>query len=140
MCTEKGATDPQESDTKPKSEKHDAFEKVTLATAVVGVVILCIYTGLTGYQAYIAKDTAQRQLRAYISAVVEKWPDLDSPGIPQVVFVFKNNGQTPAYRVDARVTVFIGGDSLTETDIEDANKRLEKLRNSESVVFPGQRI
>ena len=53
----------------------DAFDWITLNTAIVGVIVLCIYTGLTGYQAYLAKDTAERQLRAYLSASFE-WPDV----------------------------------------------------------------
>ena len=135
---EKSAANPQNGETNPKPKKHDAFEKVTLATAIVGVVILCVYTGLTGYQAYIAKDTAQRQLRAYVSVIVEKQPDLDGPGTPEVVFLFKNTGQTPAYHVDSRVSIFTGSDSLTEEDIKRTNAFLRGMPESESVLFPGQ--
>jgi hypothetical protein len=121
-----------------KKEKHDAFERATLATAIAGVAILCIYTALTGYQAYIAKDTAQRQLRAYISVRVEKQPDMDGPSPPQAVILYKNNGQTPAYNVDARANFFTGGEQLTDTDLKDTRALLAKMRNSESVLFPGQ--
>jgi hypothetical protein len=141
MCTEleKGAA-PQNSDTNPQNEKHDAFEKVTLATAIVGVVILCIYTALTGYQAYIARDSAHRQLRAYVSAIVERQPDLDGSSPPEVVLLFKNNGQTPAYKVDARASFFVAGEKLTEADIKETRAFLDKPARSESVVLPGQEI
>jgi hypothetical protein len=140
MCTEpeKDTAGLKNRNTDPQQPKHDAFEKMTLATAIVGVIILCIYTGLTGYQAYIAKDSAQRQLRAYVSAAVEKHPDLDSANLPEIVIVYKNNGQTPAYMVEARVVVFVAGAQLTDSDISEARTFLDKLRKSESVLFPGQ--
>jgi hypothetical protein len=139
MCTERGATDSENGKPDPQNEKHDAFEKVTLATAIVGVVILCVYTGLTGYQAYIAKDTAQRQLRAYVSAEIEKHPDLDSQDhLPEVVVIYKNNGQTPAYNVAARVIFYIGDAQLTDSDLRTVRDSLDNLGKSESVLFPGQ--
>jgi hypothetical protein len=121
--------------------KHDAFELTTLVTAIVGVIILCIYTGLTGYQTYIARDTAQRQLRAYVSVVVEKQPDLKGSGPPDVVLLFKNNGQTAAFKVEARVVVSIinGSDlALSEPDLKIIHSTLDQLKKYESVMFPGQ--
>ncbi len=124
-----------------RKEKHDAFERATLATAIAGVIILCIYTGLTGYQAYISKDTAQRQLRAYVSAIVEKQPDLDGSGPPDVVLLFKNNGQTPAFKVEARllVSVVAGSDlALSEAQLKEIQSALDRIKKYESVIFPGQ--
>jgi hypothetical protein len=121
-----------------KEKGHDAFEQATLATAIVGVVILCIYTSLTGYQAYIAKDSAERQLRAYVSASVEKHPDLDSSDPTQATVVFKNNGQTPAYNVQARTVFLVAGDQLTDSDVKGARAFIDSLRTSGSVLFPGQ--
>jgi len=139
MCTEpEGAENTKNSDAKPENKKHDAFEIATLITAIVGVIVLCVYTGLTGYQAYIAKDSAQRQLRAYISATVEKYPDLDSPKLPEVTVVFKNNGQTPAYKVQGRMVFYIGGEQLAESDISQISVLLDKLPRSTTVLFPGQ--
>jgi|ERR1700733_14587262 hypothetical protein len=137
---EKGAEDPQTGDTCPQNKKHDAFEVATLVTAIVGVIILCAYTGLTGYQAYLAKDTAERQLRAYMSASIEKQPDLDGPAPAEVTIVYKNNGQTPAYRVQARAIFSVGDSELSEKDIEGIRKVIKTLRKSETVVFPGQEI
>ena len=118
--------------------KHDAFEKATLTTAIAGVVILCIYTGLTGYQAFIAKDTAERQLRAYLSVKIEEQPDLDTPGTPRMVLLFKNNGQTPAFHVQAQASIFTAGQELSATDLKDTRDFLDKLPKSETVLFPGQ--
>jgi hypothetical protein len=137
---EKETADTKNGDSGTQQPKHDAFEKTTLATAIVGVIVLCIYTGLTGYQAYIAKDSAERQLRAYISAVIERQPDLDGPSPPEVVILFKNNGQTPAYKVEARASFFVAGENLTETEVNDIRAFLSKLGRSESVVFPNQEI
>jgi hypothetical protein len=118
--------------------KHDAFEIATLATAIVGVVILCIYTALTGYQALIAKDTAERQLRAYLSVKIEEQPDLDAPGAPRMVLLFRNNGQTPAFHVQAQASIFTAGQELTASDLKDTRDFLDKLPKSEIVLFPGQ--
>jgi len=139
MCTEKGATDSENGNTESKNEKHDAFEKVTLATAIVGVVILCIYTALTGYQAYLAKDTAERQLRAYISVGVEKQPDLNGSGPPNAVILFKNTGQTPAYsvRVHSVFSVLNGG-TLSDAQVKDIREYMATLKGYESAMFPGQ--
>jgi hypothetical protein len=118
--------------------QRDAFERATLATAIVGVVVLCIYTALTGYQAYIAKDSAQRQLRAYVSVNIEKHPDLDNSNLPEMVVLFKNNGQTPAYDVDARFEVYIGDQRLTDSDMSKIRPALDELNKSVSVLFPSQ--
>jgi hypothetical protein len=118
--------------------QHDAFERATLVTAIVGVVVLCVYTGLTGYQAYIAKDSAQRQLRAYVSASIEKHPDVDGSDLPEITVVYKNHGQTPAYNVEARMVVLVAGDELTDSEISETRTFLAKLGKSESVLFPGQ--
>jgi hypothetical protein len=126
----------KESDGRSHNSEHDAFEKATLATAIIGVVILIVYTILTGYQAYIAKDTAQRQLRAYISAVVEKWPDLDKAEPAEITMVFKNVGQTPAFKVNAKFSIFTTHDQPTETQIEEL--RVTPNLRSESILFPTQ--
>jgi hypothetical protein len=123
----------------PANKKHDAFEQATLATAIIGVVVLIVYTGLTGYQAYIAKDTAERQLRAYISVVVEKHPDLNSVGPPEVTLIFKNVGQTPAFKVATRsIFSLANGNALTDSQAKEIYDQLLQMRRFESVMFPGQ--
>jgi hypothetical protein len=137
----KGTADPKDGATDSQKKKHDAFEQATLATAIVGVIILCIYTGLTGYQAYLAKDTAERQLRAYVSVVVEKQPDLNKPGPTDVVLLFKNTGQTPAFKVRARsiFSAVKGADlNLSDDEIGAVRDAMDTMKGYESVMFPGQ--
>jgi hypothetical protein len=136
---EKGTADTKNGDTRSQQPKHDAFEKTTLATAIVGIIILCIYTGLTGYQAYIAKDTAERQLRAYISVIVEKHPDLNAAGPPETVLLFKNVGQTPAYKVRARsIFSVLDGGTFTDDEMKAVREYIDRIQGFESVMFPGQ--
>jgi hypothetical protein len=136
---EKNAADPQNSQTDPKNKEHDTFERVTLATAIAGVILLTIYTGLTAYQAAIAKDTAERQLRAYISVVVEKQPDLNGSGPPNAIILFKNTGQTPAYSVRAHsVFSVLNGDTISDAQVKDIRDYMATLKGFESAMFPGQ--
>ncbi|MWV13566.1 hypothetical protein F3I62_15800 [Pseudomonas sp. R-28-1W-6] len=46
----------------------------------------------------IMRDTAARQLRAYI-AVERAWIEFPEPGIPKVTVIVKNAGQTPAHNL-----------------------------------------
>jgi hypothetical protein len=123
----------------PQNKKHDAFEQATLATAIVGVVILVVYTAITGYQAYIAKDTAERQLRAYVSVIVEKHPDFNGQGPIEAVLLFKNTGQTPAFKVRARSVFSVaGGNTLSDAEIGEIRDYMARMKGHESVMFPGQ--
>jgi hypothetical protein len=45
------------------------------------------------------KDTAQRQLRAYVSVSVERHPDIQSNQPLTAILILKNSGLTPAYVV-----------------------------------------
>jgi hypothetical protein len=124
-----------------ENKKHDTFEKLTLATAIVGVVVLCVYTALTGYQAYIAKDSAQRQLRAYVSAAVDKQPIMSGPDQPEIGLVFKNNGQTPAYDLTTRMLISFGSGPLTSEEVANGIADFKKTtRRSSSTLFPGAEV
>jgi hypothetical protein len=54
-----------------------------------------------------ADDTAQRQLRAYISIIIAEATFFEDRPFT-VRIVFKNSGKTPAYRVRQRTVPFIG--------------------------------
>ncbi len=41
----------------PQKRKHDGFEWATLIATICGVIVLCVYTGLTGYQALVSERT-----------------------------------------------------------------------------------
>jgi len=66
-----------------------------LFTAILAVftILLAIYTGRL---AKTARDTAERQLRAYVQVEIEKIDFNDTSGV-EVVLLAKNVGQTPAY-------------------------------------------
>jgi hypothetical protein len=44
--------------------QHDAFERTTLATAIAGVIVLCIYTSLTYCQAIYTREAVKEATRA----------------------------------------------------------------------------
>jgi hypothetical protein len=50
-------------------------------------------------QIAIAKETAQRQRRAYLTVGIEIPPDIDAVGPISTTIFIKNAGQTPAYEV-----------------------------------------
>src|SRR5260370_24442209 len=96
---ESGVAGAGDRDRNAQHRKHDAFERTTLAIAIVGVIVLCAYTGITGYQANIARDTEQRQLRAYMSATAKSVENFNTNKPIVVRLLIKNFGQTPAYHV-----------------------------------------
>ncbi len=117
----------------PQPNKRDAFDWITLNTAIVGVIVLCIYTGLTGYQAYLAKDTAERQLRAYLSASFE-WPDV--LGGSDLTMTIKNHGQTPAFKVSNWAYAILATNPLPVDAVEKARQRVGDWQTN-AVLFPG---
>jgi len=62
---------------------------------------------LLAEQISLMRDTAQRQLRAYVlvSAALLKFK---RPDVPEVQVHFKNFGQTPAYEMDGWIGMYIG--------------------------------
>ena len=78
---------------------------LTLSIAVISLLLAIV----SGYQAYIARDTARRQLRAYVGIVSVRLIRLTDPEVlvvpmddglkrmPSFNFVVKNCGQTPAF-------------------------------------------
>jgi hypothetical protein len=94
---------------------HDWYDILTLLVLSATLVFVCVYTCITGYQAWINRDTARRQLRAYLSVTTtgppEKFAGLQ-PGRPNVeatkaVLFIKNGGQTPAYAVSYWIGITI---------------------------------
>lgn len=72
---------------------------------VSGVLVL-IALGLAFHSNWIARDTAKRQLRAYISIESADLQQVCSEGIrPQINVIIRNTGQTPAqdFRIDGDV-------------------------------------
>ncbi len=78
----------------------DSIEVTTFLVPIFTLLVVIIYTGITGYQAFIARDTARRQLRAYVGvedpSFGEKFPSF-------VNIPVENGGQTPAYGLNAHL-------------------------------------
>jgi hypothetical protein len=124
---EKGATDPQDSKPDPKEKKHDAFEKTTLVTAIVGVIILCVYTRLTAYQASIAKDTEERQLRAYLLVNIGK--TRKSGNAVSADLLIQQVGATPAYDLWLAAAIKIAGSD------KDLDKNIWAISTAQSAKW-----
>jgi hypothetical protein len=80
-------------------KNHDWYDITNIIILGVTLFALIIYTSLTAYQAYIARDTARRQLRAYVFIEGVNIKDIGSPSGPVTTVVVKNTGLTPAYKV-----------------------------------------
>jgi hypothetical protein len=120
----------------PQKKHRDAFEWTTLVTAIIGVVLLFLYTGITGYQAYIARDTERHQLQAYLGVTGSLSPP-DKSGSAYVTILVHNYGQTPAIRTDVLSGGFVGPTALREEQLPFA--RYKAVRNSnELIIFPTQ--
>jgi hypothetical protein len=80
-------------------EPRDWYDKATVIAAIIAAICTGAAASFTGYQAWIAKDTAKRQLRAYIS-VPEAYVKYARNGArPDGWIAISNAGQTPAYQV-----------------------------------------
>lgn len=80
-----------------QAKKHWLDYAVFMAAfvAAIGGMAAAVFTG---WQAWIAKDTAERQLRAYIASTPD-WIYEFSETIPvQIRYTLSNHGQTPAYK------------------------------------------
>jgi len=92
---------------------HDWYDIATLGVISGTLFFVFTYTSITAYQAWIAKDTMRRQLRAYLSVTTSGPPGVfaglkpGSPGHPNplAVLFIKNSGQTPAYEVSSWIAI-----------------------------------
>ena len=69
--------------------------RVTWLLALVGLAVIA----LSIWQAFAARESSRRQLRAYLSLRPGAAPHLDADWTDATI-VLKNNGQTPAFAVD----------------------------------------
>lgn len=92
---------------------HDWYQHATFFVGVGTLILVGIYTGIMGYQAWLAKDTARRQLRAYLSVTISGPEGVFAGLVTEVAGMvppitgkttmhpfIKNYGQTPAYEVN----------------------------------------
>lgn len=98
------------------SKSHCAYtynnKKHWLDYAIFGAAFIAAIggmaaAGLTGWQAWIAKDTAERQLRAYVASRPD-WIFEFNDTIPvRMRYTLTNHGQTPAYELTHTAVVEI---------------------------------
>ena len=99
----KDAEKKADEDEKNRKEKAYGDRWLTYATIWLAAVttLLACFTGALWLATYRlvsnAKETAKRQLRAYIYVGGDKGPILDAHDGPEIHMFLKNAGQTPAY-------------------------------------------
>lgn len=108
VSLDKAEADKQKEENKRRDEDRKLQIELLDENKQLGVYTfwLAVFTFFLGaaaiWQAIITRNTAKRQLRAYISVVPEspiRLPTLDRWHIEGVKFIIKNHGDTPAYCV-----------------------------------------
>jgi hypothetical protein len=117
----------------PENKKTNWTELFAFVAAIGGIAAAIF----SGAQAWIASDTEQRQLRAYVSAKIEQYPDINSASIDFSV-VYKNNGQTPAFKMRAWVYMLVNDYPLPKSVVEQIKIHQEKVTGDVSTLFPGE--
>lgn len=80
--------------------KRDWIDIATLTVLTLTLTFVVIYTIITGYMASISKDTARRQLRAYVHVLAGqiRLVNINQEGMGLDIGIeLRNSGQTPAY-------------------------------------------
>lgn len=105
------------------------------ATAISTILVLiALYFAFRSN--WIARDTAKRQLRAYISVEPQGVYERDDNGFVTVPILFKNAGQTPAYHVTIQSWFQLCDDPLS-FDPYEATKEVGAFDPTEITVAPG---
>lgn len=78
--------------------KRDWFDIASLIVVSATLFFVALYTVLTGYLAWIARDTARRQLRAYVVVGQDGNFNIEPQRLTSA-FPIRNVGQTPAQGV-----------------------------------------
>ncbi len=131
-----------------------AFYQLVLSALGLAGLIGTIYFTIRATNAAvefnrIARDTAKRELRAYITVASAQFGDLVVNGKTPVLIMLKNTGQTPAYnlRTLSNTTLHYAGKVLTfsEPTFDDIGVGMmgangETELNSESVALTMQHV
>ena len=88
-------------------KNRDLLDNLTFAASVVAAVAAVCAAFFTGRQAWIARDTEERQLRAYLyidhTSIAES-----EPGKFGTDLLIRSAGVTPAYKLKLSATLEIG--------------------------------
>jgi hypothetical protein len=99
-------------------KNRDFFDNATFAASVAAAVAALCAAIFTGWQVWIAKDTENRQLRAYLfidhTVLTEA-----APGKFRADLAIHAAGVTPAYKLRLAATFEIGPYLLNETKLPD---------------------
>jgi hypothetical protein len=99
-------------------KSRDWHDRATFAASVVAAVGAVAAASFTGWQAWTAKDTENRQLRAYL--FIDHGPLSEvAPGKFNADLAIRAAGVTPAYKVKLAATFEIGPYLLNETTLSD---------------------
>jgi hypothetical protein len=85
------------------SEKKHWFDYVAVASACSA----CVAALFLSYQGWVARDTAKRQLRAYV-LVSQSDATISAPNNAQIRVQLKNFGLTPAYKLSGWSCMIVG--------------------------------
>ena len=99
-------------------KNRDLFDKVTFWASLVAVVVATFAAFFTGWQVWIARDTENRQLRAYL--FIDHGPLSEvAPGKFKADLAIHAAGVTPAYKLKLAATFEIGPYLLNEEKLSD---------------------
>jgi hypothetical protein len=91
----------------------------------------------TGRQWLTAVDQEQRSLRAYVSVRVESHPDINSDHLDLTV-VYKNHGQTPAFKMKAWLVMHVDDNPLPRSKLEQIEEHRDRMSGDTSTLFPAE--
>ena len=121
---------------KAKAEPKHWLEYAIFAFVIATAIATSLAAYYTRQQWLTAADTERRQLRAYVSAGVEQYPDINAEHLEYTVLM-KNHGQTPAFKMRGWSTIFISDFyPLPEDVVKLHETEMENVRD-EDVLFPG---
>lgn len=107
------------------------------------VIATAVATGAAAYytrqQWLTAEDQERRSLRAYISAKIEKYPDIMHDSWDMTV-VFKNHGQTPALNVSTWIQAILGQNPLPSETIQQTEKSGGASTLRTQLCFPAKNL
>ena len=99
-------------------KNRDLFDKVTFWASLVAVVAAAFAAFFTGWQVWIARDTENRQLRAYL--FVDHGPLSEvAPGKFKADLAIRAAGVTPAYKLKLAATFEVAPYLLNEVKLDD---------------------
>jgi len=118
------------------SEWHNVATTLTLLFVGAYTVLTFFLLSSSQEQVKIIRDTEQQQLRAYVSAGVEQYPDIAAEHLDLTVLM-KNHGQTPAFKMYGWAVMLISDYYPLPQEVVQQNEARFDNKGDESILFPG---